>query len=106
MAVDASVDSLRSFVGAASTKDDALLASALQTAGAWVAERVYPASWNTDEVQSAVLMLASRLYRRRQSPEGVAGFGGEGLVIRVMAQDPDINRLLERHQDMTNVGIG
>ena len=38
-------------------------------------------------------MLASRLFRRRLSPEGVAGFGEFGAV-RVIAQDPDIEALM------------
>lgn len=93
-------------VGATSTKDDALLAQALQTAGEHVRSRCYPESWNTSEVQHAVLMLANRLYKRRQSPDGTSGFGGDGLVVRVIANDPDIRALLERHQDMRNVGCG
>lgn len=106
MSVDAGLDALRSMVGATSTKDDALLTQALDVAGQHVRARVYPSSWNESEVQQAVLMLANRLYKRRQSPEGTAGFGADGLVVRIMANDPDVKALLERHLDMTNVGIG
>jgi hypothetical protein len=105
MSVDASLDSLRAMVGAQSTKDDALLADALQTAAEHIQAAVYPESWNTSPVQHAVLLLANRLYKRRQSPEATAGFGAEGLVVRIMASDPDVKALLERHLDMTKAGV-
>lgn len=38
-------------------------------------------------------MLAARLYRRRNSPEGVATFTGEGAVY-VQRNDPDVGLLL------------
>lgn len=41
----------------------------------------------------ATLILTSRLFRRRLSPEGVAGFGDFGAV-RVIAKDPDIEMLI------------
>lgn len=106
MSVDAGLDELRDMIGAASTKDDALLAACLQTAGEHISARVYPTSWNSSEVQHAVLLYANRLYKRRQSPEGTAGFGAEGLVVRILSNDPDINRLLERHMRLDDVGIG
>ena len=56
------------------------------------------------EVQEAIVLLASRLYKRRSSPEGVAGWGDLG-VIRIVANDPDIAHLLEHHLDMCNAGI-
>jgi hypothetical protein len=105
MAVDASLDSLRAMVGAQSTKDDALLADALQTAGEHIRGKVYPESWNTSPVQHAVLLLANRLYKRRQSPEATAGFGAEGLVVRIAANDPDVRSLLEDHLDLTKAGV-
>lgn len=40
-------------------------------------------------IRLAVLMQASRWFRRRLSPEGVAGFGDFGAV-RVSRLDPDI----------------
>lgn len=46
-----------------------------------------------DAVYRAVTMLAARLFKRRESPEGVAGFGDMGAV-RVMTVDPDIENLL------------
>lgn len=45
------------------------------------------------EVTQATLILAARLFKRRNSPEGVAGFGDLG-VVRVTSQDADVARLL------------
>lgn len=104
------LERLRKYVGAASTSDDDLLTEALDASTAWVAGRVYPTSIGTADVDQATVMLAARLYRRRQSTEGASGFGGEGVVVRIISNDPDINRLLERHQDLsdaeTGLGIG
>jgi hypothetical protein len=50
------------------------------------------------------VLLASRLYKRRNSPEGVAGWGDLG-VIRIVASDPDIARLLEHKLDMSRAGV-
>ena len=100
------LEDLRSFVGAVSTKDDDELQVALDAAISWIEERIYVASADKPEVDTATLLLASRLYKRRQSPEGTAGFGGDGVVVRVLANDPDVKALLERHQDMTRSGLG
>lgn len=106
MATTADLATLRSYVGAVSTADDTLLSERLASARAWVEARVMEDSVGTDEVEEAILLMASRLYARRNSPEGTMGFGGEGIVVRVMASDPDIKALLERHWDMSCVGIG
>lgn len=42
----------------------------------------------------AVLLLGHRLYKRRTSPEGVAGFGDHG-VVRVLPTDVDIENMLD-----------
>ena len=81
-----------------------LLERALTAATAWVRERVYVDCFDDDEMQEAIVLLASRLYKRRQSPEGVAGWGDLG-VIRILASDPDITRLLEHKLDMTKAGV-
>jgi hypothetical protein len=44
-------------------------------------------------IRTATLMLAAREFRRRLSPEGVAGFGDFGAV-RVSRIDPDIEALI------------
>jgi hypothetical protein len=85
--------------------DDALLLERLVSARTHVYERIKVSHRAANDVQEAILLLASRLYKRRQSPEGVAGFGGEGGLIRIVAADPDIVELLERHLDYTKTGF-
>jgi hypothetical protein len=88
---------------------DAHMLHCLDVAEAWVVDRVYavpdadPATRHAD-VTEAILILAHRLFTRRNSPEGVAGWGDLG-VIRVAPNDPDIRALLEAHIDHTKVGI-
>ena len=106
MTITADLDTLRRYVGAVSTNDDDMLESALAAATAWVAERVYPDQLSLVDPQTAILLLSTRLYQRRKSPEGTAGFGADGVVVRVIANDPDISRLLERHLDTSRLGIG
>jgi hypothetical protein len=74
---------------------DALLTECLDAAttaigarlGAWV-----PITWPSN-VEQAVLMQGAKLYKRRNSPEGYAGFGDMG-VVRVTALDPDVETML------------
>jgi hypothetical protein len=54
-----------------------------------------PNAWN-QRIRLAVLMQAARWHKRKDSPEGVAGFGEMGAV-RVMSLDPDIERILSRY---------
>ena len=103
--VVADIETLRLYVGARTSQDDALLEGRLTVATEWVYERVMPERWTHNEVAEAILLLASRLYKRRQSPEGVVGFGGEGGLIRILAGDPDISDMLERHLDMRIAGL-
>jgi hypothetical protein len=49
-------------------------------------------AWGSDYVVGAV-MLAGRIYTRRNSPAGVATFGTEGAVY-VQRNDPDVAMLL------------
>lgn len=56
-----------------------------------------------DDVHQACLIQASRLLKRRNSPEGVTGFGNEFGLIRVSsAGDPDVTDLL-RPYNLTSV---
>jgi hypothetical protein len=96
MAVKADLDALRAMIGAKSTEGDKVLAQCLEAAGDWVYDRVRPDTVRRSEVVQAVLLLAARLYKRRLSPEGVAGWEDMGAV-RVVARDPDIDRLIEQH---------
>lgn len=50
------------------------------------------AEWDEATVTGA-LMLAARLYRRRNSPSGVEAFAESGVVY-VAKRDPDVARLL------------
>lgn len=96
MATRADLESLKAMIGSVSTKDDTLLAVCLETAGAWVQDRVHSYYLPAPPVQQAILLFASRLYKRRQSPEGVAGWDEMGAV-RIITRDPDIERLLEQY---------
>lgn len=46
------------------------------------------------DVTQAALLLATRLYRRKDSPEGVIGSADFG-TIRVTSRDPDVRAMLE-----------
>lgn len=104
------LDEFRVYVGAASTSDDQNMQEALDSATAWVVARIYPEAIGVDECNQAILILASRLYKRRQSPEGVAGFASEGFVARIGRHDPDVKAMMERINDWslsdTGVSIG
>lgn len=103
--VIADLETLRVYVGARTTADDALLEARLLVAREYVYDRIKVEHRTDNDVQEAILLMASRLYKRRQSPEGVVGFGGEGGLIRIIAGDPDFNDLIERHRDYTRAGI-
>lgn len=65
-----------------------------------VDERLQP-GWadtaaGTAAVDQAVIMLAARRWARRDTPNGVVGFGGAGEVVRVGRYDPDIEALLSQ----------
>lgn len=85
---------------------DATLAHALDVATAWVEARTYAYAPGArpPEVQEAILLLAQRLYARRNSPEGVAGWGELG-VVRILASDPDLEALIALHRDYTRTGL-
>jgi|SRR4029079_9239405 len=102
MAVRADLDSLRAMTKVQTTSDDRVLSQCLEAAGAWIYDRVCPSDVKHSDVVQAVLLLAARLYKRRLSPEGVAGWEDMGAV-RVVARDPDIDRLIEQHIDAYKV---
>ncbi len=54
-----------------------------------------PEDWEWPHpLQLGATLLAARLYRRRNSPEGIAGMGVDGAVY-VQRNDPDISMLLK-----------
>jgi hypothetical protein len=103
--VVADINALKRYVGTRTDTDDVILAERLFAAQEYVYERVYDHHRTHPDVQEAILLMASRLYKRRQTPEGVAGFGGEGAVVRVVAADYDVASLLELHINYDEVGL-
>ncbi|MFI9005100.1 phage gp6-like head-tail connector protein [Streptomyces sp. NPDC053541] len=49
-----------------------------------------------DEIEQATLIQAARLYRRKDSPEGVTG-SAEWGVVRLSRRDPDVWALIEHY---------
>jgi hypothetical protein len=54
--------------------------------------------WPTvpDDIETATLLQASRLYKRKDSPEGVTG-SAEWGVVRLSRRDPDVWNLIEQY---------
>ena len=82
--------------------DDALVVNCTKAANAVVARYATPP---TDDLERgdqdlAATMLAARLYRRRNSPEGVQAMTDAGAWY-VARTDPDIARLLRIDQYLT-----
>lgn len=57
------------------------------------AEDVEGAGWR-DDTWLAAVMLAARLVRRRNSPQGVAAFTEQGGAAYVSRHDPDVAQML------------
>jgi hypothetical protein len=104
MSVVADLATLKRVVGATSTRDDDLLGWALDAATTQVVNRVYARDFHLDDVQEGILLMASRLYKRRLSPEGVAGWNEMG-VVKIVGNDPDISALIAPHEDFSLFGI-
>lgn len=47
-----------------------------------------------DDVREAALILAHRLFKRKESATGVVGFDGMGATVRLTRTDPDVAELL------------
>jgi hypothetical protein len=75
----------------------AISSPALWFTGGWQPRVRVTAQWGwpaiPDDISQATLIVATRLYRRKGSPEGVAGFGDMG-VVRLGRVDPDVQALL------------
>jgi hypothetical protein len=56
-----------------------------------------------EPVKQATLLQASRLLKRRHSPEGVAGFGAFGAVRVSTRVDPDVSVMLRDYRRMRSV---
>lgn len=76
----------------------AISSPALWFTGGWQPRVRVTAQWGwpaiPDAISQAALILATRLFRRKGSPEGVAGFGDMG-VVRLTRTDPDVAALLQ-----------
>lgn len=86
-------------LGALSPADETLAAAVIDAVDAHLADRYTLEVDGTSildraDIRLARLMWAARLWKRRNSPEGVAGFGDLG-VIRISRTDPDLAALLE-----------
>jgi hypothetical protein len=77
--------------------DADLVADVVAATNAWVARTPYVAAipvespWPDDVLQGAV-MLAARLFRRRNTPGGVEAFGAD--VVYVPRRDADVTAML------------
>ena len=101
----ADLATLKRHLGITSTSDDVILQGDLDASEAWVADRVDAGALVGPECQLAVVLLASRLYKRRQTPEGVAGWAND-VSIPIIARDPDVVALIGLHRDQSRAGIG
>jgi hypothetical protein len=100
----ADLDALRASIGTVTAASTTVLQRSLDASTSWVRDHVMDCRFDDPEVQEAIILMASRLYKRRQSPEGVAGFGELG-VIRIISRDPDIELLLGHKWDMLKAGV-
>lgn len=79
------------------TEPDALVTQAVNAANAWVRQQrvadIDAEAWPGD-VELGTVMLAARLYRRRNSPDGVQAMTDAGAAY-VARNDPDIAMLLQ-----------
>ena len=94
----ATVDDVVRWLGlrTVSTSETEVLTDVLEVATGAVLNRIVPVVDPDPVVDQAVVMYAARLWKRRNSPEGVAGFGDIGTV-RISALDPDIEIMLSRY---------
>ena len=86
-----------------SSSEAEVLTDIVETANAAIDARLMPVAVAPPvdpvieaEVDQGKLLYAARLWKRRNSPEGVAGFGEFG-VVRVAQLDPDVERLIGRY---------
>lgn len=82
-----------SHITATDAETTAMLEEVVATTNALIARRCIAGADLQPEVHTAALMQAARFYKRRGSPEGVAGFAELGAV-RVSSFDGDIEGLL------------
>lgn len=80
---------------------EAAMDEACVVAQAWITTRVLPELNDTDtpppELVLATKYQAAKLFRRRQTPEGIAMAGDFGPM-RVMGTDPDVEALIRAYR--------
>ena len=96
------LEAAKAWLKLTTTSDDALVAQCVTAANVVVSRYTTPP---TDDLERgdhtlAATMLAARLYRRRNSPEGVQSITDAGAYY-VARTDPDIARLLRIDQYLT-----
>lgn len=103
MATWPDITEVRAYIGEVNDDQMLVLTNCLSAAVAYIGWRCddqleSETTGDYDEIvpaalREATLLLTSRLFRRRLSPEGVAGFGDFGAV-RVTRLDPDIETMI------------
>lgn len=87
------VTQVKAYLGISDERDDEAIQSVIAAVNSllesWKGD---PALWPEHWLQGGV-MLASRIYRRRNSPAGVESFGELGGVY-IQRNDPDVAQLL------------
>jgi Phage gp6-like head-tail connector protein len=92
-------DLVKSWLHLTDAADDDLIAEVVAATNAWVAATAYvrelpdPNTW-PDDVMLGAVMLAARLYRRRNTPSGVEPFI-EGAVY-LPRRDHDVDAMLHQ----------
>ncbi len=71
----------------------------LLTSGVWRSRVRVTAQWGwpavPDEISQAALIQSSRLYKRKDSPEGIIGSADWGGALRMSRVDPDVFELIK-----------
>lgn len=88
------VAQVKEYLGIGDDRDDEAITTVVGAVNSLlVSWKGDPALWPAHWVQGGV-MLAARVYRRRNSPAGVESFGDLGGVY-IQRNDPDVAQLLE-----------
>lgn len=107
----ATVEAVKARLGITDNTDDGDLASIVAAVNEWVDGLPVAAGQDGSDahpyagtVELGAVFLAVRLFKRRDSPSGVEGFGTDGAVY-VRRNDPDIGLLL-RLGDYAKPAVG
>lgn len=84
---------LKHHLGITDTRDDFTLEAIIKAVESQITSWLTAEESTTDDVKLGALMLAARLFRRRNSPSGVESLGDLGPVY-VSRNDPDVAQLI------------